>query len=319
MAIKTTLTNLLFVVILLALQQSAYSQLVNIDDNNAEKIRERVSQHFQRSVFEEPYGLGKDSKKKAGVPEGTITKFHFISKKIYPGVKRDYWVYVPQHYNVSKAESLMVFQDGWSYLYGDDVKANIVLDNLIRAKEIPVIIAVFINPGDKGPDNPVWGGNDNPSIEYDTINNDYPKFLIEELIPEVSKKYNLTNDPEQRAICGMSSGGIVAFNAGWQRPDYFRTIISHCGSFTNIRGGHLYPDIVRRSAKKPLKVFLQSGENDADAIWGSWALANKEMDSALAYRGYKYTFVFGEGGHSLQHGGAIFPGTLRWIWRDDKK
>jgi enterochelin esterase family protein len=209
----------------------------------------------------------------------------------------------------------MVFQDGALYL-GPDVNAPVVFDNLIHRREMPVTIGVFVQPGDKGPGMPLWGGQDNRSIEYDSLGDAYARFLLEEILPAVEKSYAITSDPAGRAICGISSGGNCAFTAAWERPDAFSKVVTHCGSFTNIRGGHNYPSLIRRNAAKPLRVFLQSGANDLDVVFGNWPLANQEMASALAYRGYDYQYVFGEGGHSLKHGGAIFPDTLRWLWRD---
>ena len=173
---------------------------------------------------------------------------------------------------------------GWhQYYLGPDVQVNIVFDNLIYKGDIPVIIGVFINPGDTGPGCPLWGGTDNRSVEYDSVSDLYSRFLIEEIIPEIKKNYNITDDPAGRAIVGISSGGICAFNAAWHRPDAFGKVISHCGSFVNIRGGDKFPEMIRRSPKKPIRVFLQSGEKDANVIFGCWALKNKEMAAALEY------------------------------------
>ena len=186
----------------------------------------------------------------------------------------------------------MIFQDGDWYLSDPAIKANVILDNLIYKKEISVIIGLFINPGDKGPGNPEFGGTDNRSVEYDSVSDLYPRFLISEIIPAIKKNYNITDDPKGRAIVGISSGGICAFNAAWQRPDAFGKVISHCVSFTNIRGGDKFPDMIRRVPMKPIRVFLQSGERDLNVIWGYWATRNKEMASALEYAGYDYKFVF---------------------------
>ena len=139
---------------------------------------------------------------------------------------------------------------------------------------------------------------------------------MEEILPEVGKKYNLTKDPAGRAICGMSSGGICAFTVAWERPDAFRKVLSQIGSFTNIRGGHVYPALIRKTEKKPIRVFLQDGSNDLDNLHGNWPLANQEMAAALKFMGYDYQFVLGDGAHSGKHGGAILPDSLRWLWRD---
>lgn len=102
----------------------------------------------------------------------------------------------------------------------------------------------------------------------------------------------------------------------WQRPDAFRKVLSHVGSFTNIRGGHVYPALIRSTPNKPIRVFLQDGEKDLDNVWGNWWLSNLQMEAALKFKQYDYKFVGGSGGHSGKHGGAILPDSLRWLWRD---
>ena len=261
----------------------------------------------------EPYDLNEDSRKREGVPEGTITKYQFSDSVAFPGTARDYWVYVPRQYDSAKPAGLMIFQDGGLYLF-DMMQANVVLDNLIHKNEIPVVIAVFINPGDKGTGMPVYGGAGNRSFEYDSVTDLYSKFLTQEIMPEIAKQYDISNDPGARALVGISSGAVCAFSAAWHRPDVFGKVISHCGSFVNIRGADKFPEWIRRTPAKRLKVFLQSGEKDLNIIFGSWAIKNKEMAASLEYAGYDYKFVFGTGGHSLKHGASIFPDTLRWLW-----
>ncbi len=117
-------------------------------------------------------------------------------------------------------------------------------------------------------------------------------------------------------IGGASSGGICAFNVAWHRPDAFRKVLSHVGSFADIRGGHVYPTLIRKTPPKPLRVFLQAATNDLDCAWGHWALANLEMAAALRFQKYDYRLVLGDGTHGFTHGGAILPDSLRWLWRD---
>ena len=188
-----------------------------------------------------------------------------------------------------------------------------MLDALIAAGAIPPTVAVFVEPGDL-PGNPA-NSRGNRSVEYDTLGPAYVSFLVEELLPEALAGLNVSADPAQRAICGMSSGGICAFNAAWERPEVFGRVISHCGSFTNIRGGHVYASRVRAAEPKPLRVFLQSGADDFDRDAGNWAVANFDMATALVRKGYDYRFEFGLGGHDLRHGAATFAATLRWMWR----
>jgi len=266
----------------------------------------------------EPYTLGLDSQPQAGVPQGEVTKYHWVSERIYPGTGRDYWLYVPQQYNPAEPACLMVFQDGGLYL-APDCAVPQVFDNLIHKGDMPVTIGLFINPGDTGPGLPLYGGNDNRSLEYDALGSQYARFLLEELLPEVEKHYNITPEREGRAICGMSSGAICALNTAWERPDVFSKVVSHCGSYTDIRGGHNLSSMIRRAEPKPLRIFIQSGAHDLNVVFGNWPAANHDLAATLAYRAYDYQFVFGEGYHTLKHGGAIFPDTMRWLWRDYPK
>ena len=263
----------------------------------------------------EPYKLGPDAQVQPDVPQGEIIQGRWVSEKVYPGTERDYWLYIPQQYDGSKPACVMVFQDGGGYAQRKGPSpVPIVFDNLIHKGEMPVTIGIFLNPGVIPP-----AGKGRPrknrSFEYDTLSDQYARFLIEEILPMVEKKYRLTTDPERRAICGISSGGICAFTVAWERPDYFRKVLSHVGSFTNIRGGHVYPALIRKTEKKPLRVFLQDGANDLDNLHGSWPLANQQMAAALKFKGYDYRFEFGEGGDTRIHGGSLLPESLRWLWR----
>jgi len=267
----------------------------------------------------EDYQLGPDSQRHDGVPRGTVT-MHVFKSELYANY-REYYVYVPAQYDSTQPAALMVFQDGHAYVNEEgDFRVPIVFDNLIQKREMPVTIGLFINPGHSSEDFPENRfRSSNRSEEYDEMSDRYVTFLIDEIIPEVAKKYNLTDDPEMRAIGGLSSGGICAFTAAWQRPDYFSKVLSHVGSFTNIRGGHNYPFMIRRYAKKDIKVFLQDGSNDLDNIFGDWWISNQQMGSALKFKGYDYKFVAGTGGHNGKHGGAILPESLIWLWSDAMK
>jgi enterochelin esterase-like enzyme len=260
---------------------------------------------------------GPDSEAHAGVPKGTVTR-HVWKSTIFPGTVRDYWVYVPAQYDAKKPACVMVFQDGGSYVdVKKDFRTPIVFDNLIHKKEMPVTIGIFINPG-KVPATAAKKEQNNRSFEYDTLSDQYARFLEKEVLPEVGKKYNLRQDADGRAICGISSGGICAFTVAWQRPDLFSKVLSHVGSFTNIRGGNAYPGLVRKTKPKPIRVFLQDGEKDLVNKFGSWPEANRQMAAALREAKYDYKFVMGKGGHNGKHGGAILPESLRWLWRTEK-
>ncbi len=262
---------------------------------------------------------GVDSEIHAEVPHGTVTQHEWLQSTIFPGTKRRYSVYVPAQYSGTKPAALMVFQDGHAFEgTKGDFRLPVVFDNLIAKGDMPVTIAVMIDPGHKGELPPKRGWQPAPSnraFEYDSVSGDYAEFLLTEILPELEKKYSITKNPELRAVCGNSSGGICAFSVAWHRPDSFRKVLSHIGSFVNIRGGHNYPTMIRKGEKKPLRVLLQDGEGDLDNEHGNWPLANKQMAAALNFRAYDYQFVLGSGKHDGRHGGAIFPDSLRWLWR----
>ncbi len=271
---------------------------------------------------DEPYKkLTPDSEEHADVPKGTLTEHEWTNSVIFPGTFRKYWVYVPRQYDPAKPACVFVCQDGVLY------KAPTVFDNLIARKEMPVTIGIFIQPGDlplkpgeaprKRPDGRP-APRANRSKEYDTLSADYARFLLEEILPEVGRKYTLTKDPEGRCIAGSSSGGICAWTVCWERPDEFRKCFTTVGSFTNIRGGDKYPDLVRTTPRKPIRIFQQDGANDIVNQFGSWPAANQAMAAALKEQGYDHKFVFGNGVHSSVHGTQIFPEAMRWIWRDYK-
>jgi enterochelin esterase family protein len=261
------------------------------------------------------YELGPDSQRQPGVPQGKISQ-HTWKSQIFPGTERDYWVYVPAQYNPKEPACVMVFQDGKSYKDEQGpFRVPIVFDNLIAKKEMPVTIGIFIQPGEiKDANGKV--AHRNRSFEYDSLSNQYALFLEKEILPAVGKQYNLRQDAAGRAIGGISSGGICAFTVAWERPDLFSKVLSHVGSFTNIRGGDRYPGMIRKTPTKPIRIFLQDGSNDLDNEHGNWPLANQQMAKALEYKGYDYRFEYGDGGHNGIHGGAILPESLRWLWRD---
>lgn len=261
----------------------------------------------------EAYEAHPDSRERPGVPKGALTQMPAWGSRIFEGTTRDWWVYVPAQYKADTPASVMVFQDGSGYK--DFVPT--VFDNLIAKGDIPVTVGVFIQPG------VFKDGRANRSFEYDTLSDQYARFLLEEILPEVEKTVKLRHDAASRAIAGASSGGICAFTVAWERPNEFSKVLSWIGSFTNIaagktvrEGGHNYEALVRKTPKKPIRVFLQDGENDLDNANGNWPLANQTLARSLSFAKYDYRFELGHGFHSNRHGRAILPDTLRWLWRD---
>lgn len=262
------------------------------------------------------YTLGPDSNPTPNVPAGKIEKRTWKSN-VFPETVRDWWIYTPAQYDPAKPTAIMVFQDGGNYMNEKgQFRATVVFDNLIHKKQMPVTIGIFLNPGSVPSADAKGKARSNRSFEYDTLSPQYATFLEKEILPEVAKTHNISKNPKDRAICGISSGGICAFTVAWERPDLFGKVLSHVGSFTNIRGGDVYPGMIRKTEPKPIRVFLQEGSNDLDNLHGSWPLANRSMAAALKFAKYDFQYVEGDGGHNGKHGGAILPDSLRWLWRD---
>ena len=262
------------------------------------------------------YKLGPDSMPREGVPQGKITK-HSWTSQIFPGTVRDWWTYVPAQYTPATPACVMIFQDGGGYVSTNGQwRVPAVFDNLIHRKEMPVTIGIFINPGVVPAAHSNALPRFNRSYEYDGLGDQYARFLLEEILPEVAKTYNVTTNPAGRAIAGASSGAICAFTAAWERPDAFSKVFSTIGTYVGLRGGNDYPTLIRKTEPKPIRVFLQDGSADLNIYGGDWWVANQDMLSALTFAGYDVKHEWGDGGHNGKHGGAIFPDAMRWLWRD---
>ncbi len=280
-----------------------------------------LSYLFLQSVHaaEEKFPTPPEAIRKEGIPQGKLIRGNFAQSTIFPGTQREYAVYVPAQYDSSKADNaLMVFQDGMSFCNdGWGTRAPIVFDHLIHSGEMPVTISLFIEHGIVPSLSENAEARYNRSFEYDGMGDAYARFLIDEFIPFIEKTHSLTitKDPNQRGLCGASSGAIAAFTAAWERPDSFRRVYSMIGTYVGLRGGDDYPELIRRTAPKPLRVFLQDGENDLNIYAGDWWMANQTMLRALEWSGYEVNHVWGKGGHNHDHGAAIFPDAMRWLWK----
>ncbi len=288
-----------------------------------------------------PPPLTGDNLQKPGVPAGKLSPMQTLRSKVYDGMVSHYWIYVPAQYDPARPAAVMVFQDGGGYAHRDgDHPALNVLDNLTAEGKIPVMIAVFTDPGDiaGSPGTPTYNfvqayskkwnrslQDSMRSTEYDTVSDRYAHFVRDELLAEVGKQYKLRPDAYSHAITGLSSGGICAFNAAWQMPDEFSRVISWIGSFVALQwkedpanpdGGQDYPDKILREQHRNLRVWLQDGANDQEnPQFGSWPQANLRMANALKLKGYDFRFSFGQGPHTAGEGGAEFAEEMTWLWR----
>jgi len=260
--------------------------------------------------------FGPDSYEKPDVPPGTLSEKIVHTSKIYPGMVTNYWIYVPAQYNASTAAALFVVQDGEKYANrGSATRLLITLDNLTHQKRIPVAITVMISPG-------TIGERRMRSIQYDTVDDTYARFLREEIIKDVEAKYNIRKDGYSRAIMGESSGAICAFTVAWFDTERYSRVFSRIGTYTSIQwkrgqkdGGNIYPFLLRKSPRKNIRVWLQDSSNDLENEHGSWPLQNIQMANSLKMREYDFKFTWGNGAHSTMQGHAQSPEALTWLWR----
>jgi enterochelin esterase family protein len=272
------------------------------------------------SEFDAFYTLGPDSLPRDGVPKGELRGPFKLPSKAFPGVEHSYWVFVPAQYDGSREVSLMVFNDGATYLKADGFyRAQNVLENLIYRADIPVMIGAFIDPGVFAAD-----GKSNRSEEYDSLGDRYSKVIVDELLPVLYKDYKISKDPDRHGIAGWSSGAIAAFTVAWERPDQFHKVLNGIGTFVDLKGGYVYPEKILASEKKPIRIFMIDGRNDNRGLNAKgeydphrdWFMQNVRLMEALTKKGYEVNYSWGMGVHSHNMGGAMLPEMMRWLWRD---
>ena len=289
---------------------------------HAATVKASTSHDFYYIVANERFGgrtdvpaFGPWSYERAGVPRGTLSEKMVHESKIYPGMSCNWWIYAPAQYDASKPAAVMVWQDGQGMIDRESTRSQIVFDNLTQEGRIPVIVHIFIQPG-------TAQGRALRSVQYDSVDDTYTRFLLDEILPLAAKRYNLRTDGYSRAIAGNSSGGICAFNAAWQKPDEFSRVLSRIGSFTSIQwhpgskdGGNVYPFKIRKEPKRNIRVWLQDGAGDLENEHGSWPLQNIQMANSLKMKDYDYNLSWGTGTHNGSHGNAELGEAMIWLWR----
>ncbi|MES1257275.1 MAG: alpha/beta hydrolase-fold protein [Acidobacteriota bacterium] len=253
-----------------------------------------------------------------GVPQGKLSEAITIGSKLYPGLSARMWYYVPAQWDGRTPLPVQFWGDGQFYIASRNDAYHLLdtFDNLFAEKRIPLMANVFVEPG-TAPQRNIR------SIEYDTVDDRFARYVLEEVFPEVEKHVPLRKDGYSRAMVGESSGGICAFNAAFLKPDQFSRVLSWIGSFAALQtsdqqptGGAAYPILVRRTEKKNIRVWLQDGAEDQEnPRAGSWPLANIHLANSLKLKGYDYHFSFGVGTHSQRQGSAELPESLVWLWR----
>jgi gluconolactonase len=281
--------------------------------------QEPTAPSVERSSPDDSYAPSSDSVPQTGVPHGSTFEFTFDRSRVFPGTHRKITVYVPAQYTADKPACVYVGLDGLLF------EAPVVFDNLINKREMPVTVAVGVAPGEVDSADPPRSPRFNRTVEFDGLNGDLARFVLEELLPEVEHHktpgglpIKLSEDPNDRAVGGISTGGVGSFTVAWQRPDAFRRVFTSVGTFVGMRGGDRYPVLVRKTEPKPIRIFMQDGSNDqwlGGPEMGDWWMSNRTLERALTFAGYQVMHVWGEGTHNSKHPTAIFPDAMRWLWK----
>lgn len=270
--------------------------------------------------LDDQYVAGPDSQPQPDVPKGKTFEFTFSNSQIFPGTTRKITVYIPAEYQADKPACVYIGLDGLG-------STPVVFDNLIHKHEMPVTIGIGITPGQVNSESPLQNPRFNRSFEFDGMNDNLARFVLQEVLTEVEHHKTpdnlpilLSKDPNDRAVGGFSTGGIGAFTLAWERPDAFRRVFTAIGTFVGMRGGDSYPVLIRKTEPKPIRIFMQDGSHDqADDRFGEvgdWWIGNQNVYSALRFAGYQVEHVWGEGSHNGKHGTAVFPDGMRWLWKD---
>lgn len=273
-------------------------------------------------LYAQDYALGPDSEPQPGLPKGVVTKYTLEAGKFYPGTPHTYSIYVPAQYDASKPAPFMIFLDGSGSL-NNSVRVPVVFDNLIARHDLPPLIGIFVDPGMLPAVSDQAQNRFERVFEYDSLSDRYSRFLLEELIPAVAAKYNLSRNPDDHALSGVSTGAVGAFMAAWNRPDQFHRVLSFIGTYVAMKGADALPALIRRTEPKPIRIFLQDGKNDhvvpgqpyGTFFAGSWPINNQVMFEAFESAGYDVKLEIGNEGHNMKQGAAIMPDALRWLWR----
>jgi len=286
-----------------------------------------------------PYTNAPELTPRADVPKGTTVRFVMDSKesRIYPGIAKDQplklvpytrrvTVYIPANYKPGTPMPYIITQDSMA---GNILPT--IIDNMVADKKIPQMAAIFIDSG----------GNDSlgseRGLEYDTLSDRYATFIEEEVLPRANKESGVTftKDPNARIAMGGSSGAACAFTMAWYRPDLYRRVISYSGTYVNQQWPYdpatphgaweYHENLIAKAKKKPLRIWMHVSENDLrqndpEATYHNWPMANLRMAAVLKAKGYPYQFVYSQAsGHvDGRVTNQTLPNALRWVWKGYK-
>ncbi|MEJ1960481.1 MAG: alpha/beta hydrolase-fold protein [Gammaproteobacteria bacterium] len=254
-------------------------------------------------------------KKRADVAAGGVEMLDVESRIL--GNRRTLRVYLPPGYRDSDRDyGLLLAYDGNQYTQA--VPTPVILDNMIAAKAIPPVITVFMESPDR-------------DVEFPP-NDDFQRFVGNELMPQLRKRYRIDRDPSHNGVLGSSYGGLAALYTGLVHPELFGNVISQSGSFgwsppqppaafasapaaaaapppfrgTTAESGWLIKRVAE-TPRKNLRLYLDAGTWEGGGMLSS----NRLMRSVLIGKGYDVVYRESPGTHSSYYWMLRLPEALK--------
>ncbi len=239
-------------------------------------------------------GPGNDFQSLKNVPHGKLEKVLYTSTAL-DGITRRLHVYLPPNYDeISKKEKLPVL-----YLFhggGDNDaswttagRANLILDNLYAEGKIKPMIVVM-----PAGHTPVQGFFMGAGDKQDPFGRDF----VQDILPFIEKTYPVSTKREDRAIAGLSMGGIQAINIALWNPKLF-------GYLFPMSTGY-FPDAIKDINQNHAAVMknpeINKFKNFRIYMGGEEDIAyknNLNMMKMFDDFGIKYSYENGSGAHSF--------------------
>ncbi len=238
------------------------------------------------------------------IPHGEVHA-HSFTTRIVAGLDRgqdEYFVYTPPNYDPHAKQKYPVLYllHGWSdaasgwWTVG---RANFILDSLIASgKARPMIVVMPLGYGEMSfvrSGGGVW--QDGAAIDRNVES--FQRSLLTEIIPQVESAYSVAPGRENRAITGLSMGGLESLSIGLRNPTLFAYVGGFSSAVHNLHATALGP-LNPKSANLRL-LWIACGTSD-DLI-----APNRTLITDLTARGYPVTPI-------------ETPGRHTWlVWRDN--
>jgi enterochelin esterase-like enzyme len=232
------------------------------------------------------------------VPHGDIRIRHYYSN--VTNTWRDFYMYTPPGYDENTGEKYPVLyimhgggedERGWA----TQGKTDLIIDNLIAEKKAVPMIVIMLDGNF-----PLNGFGEEVLIVLE-------KELKQSIIPFVEKNYHVKADAKNRALAGLSMGGIQTLYAGVNNTDMF----SYLGVFSS---GWIQP--AQNDLANAQYAFMKNNTDKINAnlkqLWiamgGKEDIAWKNCNTMLSkFDEMKIKYTYSE-----------YPGGHTWpVWRNN--